>query len=68
MGKNFGVPYHVLFVEDDLLDRDFVFGETGGEVWLVIKRSRITEEVLEAAWAAWETMAAEGGPAHSQAS
>lgn len=47
--------YHVMFVGPQTLpqEQDFVFLECGGEVWLAIRRDRLTVEVLEDAWTAY---------------
>lgn len=50
--------YHVTIVEDDALpaDQSFAFLECDGQLWLALRRTEITEHVLEDAWDVYHEM------------
>lgn len=55
--SNSNGAYHIRFVDDERMhEKDFAFAECDGEAWLLIKRSRVNEEVLEATWATYRKM------------
>jgi hypothetical protein len=55
---NMNRPHHIKIVEPDVLpaDRDFLFMECDGELWLALKAGRVTAPVLEEAWATYRAM------------
>jgi len=55
--------YAVRFVEDDRLplEQDWVFVEVDGVLYFVVKKSQVTPDVLEDAWAAFRQIF-RGGP------
>lgn len=52
-------PHRITLVEDDDLPpgQDFAFLDCGDELWLALKRNRMTASVLEAAWATYRATA-----------
>jgi hypothetical protein len=58
MDLDHGAGHHVRIVEAAQMpcDKEFMFMECGGELWLALRADRLTERMLEECWATYRQM------------